>query len=470
MFSFTNGLRGVGRGTRSRSDNQGAEQRGDNQSLESWQMGDAPRDLSGSRGTTGLGDPGRYSFGEDAGQQGTGPGVGFALPEYGSNLDAAPPPSASGAMASGGPGQWALPTMGTGIIGAPGAPTFGGPGQWASPTTGTGISGVSFAQPGTGSQGGNASGSTSTGGPGQGASPTTGSGNTGLVGTVVMPAGMASLPAGMGPGGMGGQGPAGQPSLVGPMGPSGEYSGIGSCLDKLGDALQGPELLIRPVRWQRTVAGDSGKISAFTAEVGSLLTFQAFLMMREGSAMVTTVHSIAKYFSLSAATSRYQGKYIGFVGDRLAAREPGPVLLQPTKSWAWVKKSVQSNGEEVIQAYTGGLEHGLLWAPTPNGTEVEMHVPRLLCLPPVFVKLLRDQKKALMPHEVWQVVKTFSKSQGLPQECVDACTFIMDWCVVASQATALEKDSFLAFGLDSVTEQDSDVSLAVWLKSRLDTT
>jgi hypothetical protein len=93
MFSFTNGLRGVGRGTRSRSDNQGAGQRGDNQSLESWQMGDAPRDLvSGSRGTTGLGDPGRYSFGEDAGQQGTGPSVGFALPEYGSNLDAAPPP------------------------------------------------------------------------------------------------------------------------------------------------------------------------------------------------------------------------------------------------------------------------------------------------------------------------------------------------------------------------------------------
>jgi hypothetical protein len=46
----------------------------------------------------------------------------------------------------------------------------------------------------------------------------------------------------------------------------------------------------------------------------------------------------------------------------------------------------------------------------------------------------------------------------------------MDWCVVAAQATAPEKDSFLTFGLDSVTEQDSDVSLAVWLESRLDTT
>ena len=54
-------------------------------------MGNAPRDLSGSRGTTGLGDLGHYSFGEDAGQQGTRPGLGFALPEYGSNLDAGPP-------------------------------------------------------------------------------------------------------------------------------------------------------------------------------------------------------------------------------------------------------------------------------------------------------------------------------------------------------------------------------------------
>ena len=224
------------------------------------------------------------------------------------------------------------------------------------------------------------------------------------------------------------------------------------------------------MRWQGAVAGDSGKISTFSAEVGSLLTFQAFLMMREGSAMVTTIHSIAKFFSLSAATARYQGKYIGFVGNRLATRKPGPVLLQATKSWAWAKKSVRSNGDELIQAYTGGLKHGSLWAPATNGTKVELHVPRLLCLPPLFVKLLRDQKKALMPHEVWQVVKTFSESQGLAQDCADACKFVMDWCVVAAQATAPDKDSFFAFGLDLVTKQDSNVSLTAWLEAQLDTT
>jgi hypothetical protein len=48
----------------------------------------------------------------------------------------------------------------------------------------------------------------------------------------------------------------------------------------------------------------------FKAKVGSLLTFQAFLMMREGSAMVRVLHSLAKYFAITAATLRYQGWFI----------------------------------------------------------------------------------------------------------------------------------------------------------------
>jgi len=93
--------------------------------------------------------------------------------------------------------------------------------------------------------------------------------------------------------------------------------------------------------------------------------------------MVTTIHSIAKLFSLSTATSRYQGKYIGFVGDRLATCEPGPVLLQVTKIWAWDKKSVRSNGDELIQAYTDGLEQGLLWVQ-------QQMVPRSRCMSHAF--------------------------------------------------------------------------------------
>jgi hypothetical protein len=100
-------------------------------------------------------------------------------------------------------------------------------------------------------------------GPVQGAGSTTGTGTNvvgvqgpganappgmppGLVGTGVMP-GTAISPAVMGPGRMGGMGLAGQPSMVGPMILPGEYSGIGNCLDKLGNALHGPDLITRPV-------------------------------------------------------------------------------------------------------------------------------------------------------------------------------------------------------------------------------
>ena len=66
----------------------------------------------------------------------------------------------------------------------------------------------------------------------------------GLAGSGVMP-GTAVPPAGIGTGGMGGHGPAGQLAMVGPMSRPGEYSGIGTCLDKLGAALHGPDFITR---------------------------------------------------------------------------------------------------------------------------------------------------------------------------------------------------------------------------------
>jgi hypothetical protein len=90
-------------------------------------------------------------------------------------------------------------------------------------------------------------------------------------------------------------------------------------------------LLLQTLQWQRDVEGENARITVIKGEVGSLQGFQAFLMMREGTAMVTLIHSLAKYFSISSATSRYQGRYIGFVGDRLPMGEPGPVLLPASK-------------------------------------------------------------------------------------------------------------------------------------------
>jgi hypothetical protein len=85
--------------------------------------------------------------------------------------------------------------------------------------------------------------------------------------------------------------------------------------------------------------GETGRRNAFKAKVGSLLVFQTFLIMREGSGMVTVLQSPAKYFAITEVTLRYQGRYIGYVGGRLLMQELGPVLIPALKGWEWMKKT-----------------------------------------------------------------------------------------------------------------------------------
>jgi hypothetical protein len=146
---------------------------------------------------------------------------------------------------------------------------------------------------------------------------------------------------------------------------------IGTYLEKLGPSISDPKTVLSVLQWQKDVNGDAAHINAFKAKVGSLLTFQAFLMMREGSAMVMVLHSPAKYFAITAATSQYQGRFIGFVGDRLPTRKPGPVLIQATKGWEWVKKPIRADGDMLTQAYAQLDAYGKLWSPPADGSEVE---------------------------------------------------------------------------------------------------
>ncbi len=99
------------------------------------------------------------------------------------------------------------------------------------------------------------------------------------------------------------------------------------------------------------------RTNAFKAKVGSLLAFQVFLMMREGRKMVTVLHSPGKYFAITAATSHYQGRYIGFVGGRILTQEPGPVLIPALKGWEWVKKTVRGDRDKMCWAYENGSKY-----------------------------------------------------------------------------------------------------------------
>ncbi len=106
--------------------------------------------------------------------------------------------------------------------------------------------------------------------------------------------------------GSGGTGVHGYGAPAGADPPSAGYSRIRTYLEKLGSSILDPGTVLSVLQWQKDVNGDAACINAFKAKVGSLLTFQAFLVMREGSAMVTVLYSPAKYFAITAATSRYQ--------------------------------------------------------------------------------------------------------------------------------------------------------------------
>jgi hypothetical protein len=198
-------------------------------------------------------------------------------------------------------------------------------------------------------------------------------------------------------------------------------SGIKSNLKKFGLATNDPGTVLRILQWQQEINGETGKINAFKAKVGSLLAFQAFLMTREGSAMVTVLHSVANYFAINAATLRHQGRYIGFVGDRLLTQEPGPVLIPALTSWEWVKKTVGGGGggDNMCRAYNSGSKYGKSWVLAVDGSEVKKYVPPLLAIPPLFLKMIQENNKALMPHKVWTLVANFAATPGLQQDIVN---------------------------------------------------
>ncbi len=81
------------------------------------------------------------------------------------------------------------------------------------------------------------------------------------------------------------------------------------------------------------------------------------------------MHLPIKFVALSDATQYLQGRFIGFVGDRMLTLEPVEILLPSQKTWQWVKEAVSSDGPALIKYYKDGFTRcRSLWA-TEAGAE-----------------------------------------------------------------------------------------------------
>jgi hypothetical protein len=115
------------------------------------------------------------------------------------------------------------------------------------------------------------------------------------------------------------------------------YSGFNEAFKQWGPS--GDIDATRDLKWQRDVNGDMQKIKQFQEVVGGLQDFQTYLLMKPGSAFVTILHLPMKFVAISEATQHLQGRYVDFVGDRTATKDPTPVLLPQQSTWKWDTKT-----------------------------------------------------------------------------------------------------------------------------------
>ncbi len=74
------------------------------------------------------------------------------------------------------------------------------------------------------------------------------------------------------------------------------------------------------------------KINLFKEIVGGLQEFRTYLLIEPGNAFVTVIYLPMKFVAISEATQHLQGRFVGFVGDSTATKDPTPIVLPQLKT------------------------------------------------------------------------------------------------------------------------------------------
>jgi hypothetical protein len=109
-----------------------------------------------------------------------------------------------------------------------------------------------------------------------------------------------------------------------------QYSGFEKAIKRWGTGTE--TALARDLKWQKEVAGNAQRINQFKKVVGGLQDFGTYLFMKPGSAFATVLHSSMTFVAISDATQHLQGKFVAFVGDHSARKDPTPLVLPPVLS------------------------------------------------------------------------------------------------------------------------------------------
>jgi hypothetical protein len=142
-----------------------------------------------------------------------------------------------------------------------------------------------------------------------------------------------------------------------------------------------------------------------------------------------------KFVAISEATQHLQGRYVGFIGDRTATKDPTPVVLPQQSTWKWDTKTTSSDAAALEAHYAADpTRRRKLWAPDQAGSDewTAIMAIRLLAAPLVLFRAIREERRPLMPHEVRGLVLTIIKDADDSNKACDDWQLVLLWCLLAA--------------------------------------
>ncbi len=240
--------------------------------------------------------------------------------------------------------------------------------------------------------------------------------------------------------------------------------GITTAIKKQGHQNYEISVMAAELALQREIQGSTTKQTAFREFATNYTQLRVYLAMVGEQKNVTLIHTLGTFYSIRTAMNAYQGKVMGFIGDRRATKEPTPVCLPQVKAWQWYSGQVNMDKNDFVEFFKNEDNKLRWWTPSLQMTS-ETKAPYLLALSNVMVEILWESRGASTPADVLAAMEevTLRMGGGLPD---DQWKTITDWCLVARQADTNNRKSLLSIEVESVVIDDDEFD--TWVESKLD--
>lgn len=218
--------------------------------------------------------------------------------------------------------------------------------------------------------------------------------------------------------------------------------------------------------WQAGRRADGEEQKRFREDAQGYPQLLVFGTMRKKSPFVHLMHSVGIYPRVPRADPEWQGKSIGFLGDRTRFSNPQMVELGRTTAWGWEDQQVSRDGIAMTAHYGTPANRERFWTPAPEAPRHRTVCPRMLALPPDCAIYCAQERRT--PGELYAyVTQMLSSSSDLEP---GAFELILDWCCMAAQpgSGTNSGSSILSFVTPAVL--GASEHLQEWAHHRLATT